>query len=250
MADRKVYHVSPHEDGWQVKGEGAERASNVLATKDEAVARARELAKGQGEAQIIIHTGDGQIETEHTSRTIPTRQKGNGQNTRGGTMRQAGLLTLFEYSAWATERLLDAAARLDAATYFAPAEGYPALHDTLVHAYAAGWVWRQRCGGISPTALPGVAEIPTLEALRAAWQAENDALLALVAGLSDEALEGVVSYRTTTGKAHQNALWQLLAHLVNHGTQHRSEAAMLLTARGQSPGDLDLITFLRARQGA
>ena len=30
------------------------------------------------------------------------------------------------------------------------------------------------------------------------------------------------------------ALWQMLLHLANHGTQHRSEAAVLLTGAGRS----------------
>ena len=38
-------------------------------------------------------------------------------------------------------------------------------------------------------------------------------------------------------------LWQTMVHVVNHGTQHRSEAAVLLTIMGRSPGDLDLIDF-------
>jgi len=36
-----------------------------------------------------------------------------------------------------------------------------------------------------------------------------------------------------------------MMHVANHGTQHRSEAAAMLTELGYSPGDIDLMLFLR-----
>jgi uncharacterized damage-inducible protein DinB len=40
-------------------------------------------------------------------------------------------------------------------------------------------------------------------------------------------------------------LWHLLAHVVNHGTQFRSEAAVAPTVYDHSPGDLVLLRFFR-----
>ena len=38
-------------------------------------------------------------------------------------------------------------------------------------------------------------------------------------------------------------LWRVLQHLILHGMQHHAELAQLLTAKGQSPGNLDFIFF-------
>jgi len=54
-----------------------------------------------------------------------------------------------------------------------------------------------------------------------------------------------VYYQSTQGQPYQNTLWHLLVHVVNHGTQHRSEVAMVLTGLGYSPGDLNMLIYFR-----
>jgi uncharacterized damage-inducible protein DinB len=72
--------------------------------------------------------------------------------------------------------------------------------------------------------------------------------MAFVAGLTDEKLASELEYTSTEGGRHKRVLWETMAHLVNHGTQHRAEAAAMLTALGHSPGDIDLIVYLNEQR--
>ncbi|OGO41682.1 MAG: hypothetical protein A2Z04_04375 [Chloroflexi bacterium RBG_16_57_9] len=159
------------------------------------------------------------------------------------------LLTLCAYNYWANARILDTAAKISAAQFTAPAMFSPgSLRGTLAHTLSAEWIWRMRIQeGISPTAMLHEEDFPTLEAIRARWREEEQVMLGFLASLPDEDLERVVRYTSTGGVPYENQRWHLLMHLLNHGTQHRSEAAAMLTDYGQSPGDIDFIVFLRER---
>ncbi len=63
--------------------------------------------------------------------------------------------------------------------------------------------------------------------------------------LQDNDLFKTVRYATMKGEPYENMLWHLLVHVVNHGTQSRSEAAVVLTGYGHSPGDLDMLFYFR-----
>ncbi len=77
MTKRTKYHVTKRPDGrWQVKAEGASRASAVTGTKDEATRRGRELGRSKPLGQVIIHKSDGKIQTEHTYGRDPYPPKG------------------------------------------------------------------------------------------------------------------------------------------------------------------------------
>ena len=165
-------------------------------------------------------------------------------------MRTGEILTLFDYNYWANARILAAAAQAGEAPFTAPAQlSHGSLRGSLVHILNAEWIWRTRCqSGVSPAAPLAEEEFPTLAALRVRWQTEEGAMRSFLAGLRDDDLIGAVQYTTTRGKPFANILWHILAHVVNHGTQTRSEAALQLTGYGQSPGDLDLIIYLRERR--
>jgi uncharacterized damage-inducible protein DinB len=164
-------------------------------------------------------------------------------------MNKSDILTLYDYNYWATAHVLNAAARLTPDQFVAPAGlSHGSVRGALVHTLGAEVVWRLRCAeGISPSALPAESDFATVDVLRARWHDEEQRMRAYLNSLGDDALNQTVHYRTTKGMPFGNTLWNLLAHVVNHGTQFRAEAGIALTAFGQSPGDLDLLLYFREK---
>ena len=93
-------------------------------------------------------------------------------------------------------------------------------------------------------ALSKPEDFPTFAALRARWEIEAENLMKFIDTLTDERLNHKFSYESLEGIAHERILWQAMAHVINHGTQHKTEAAAILTDFGHSPGDIDLIVYL------
>lgn len=54
-----VYRVAPREEGWAVEREGARQASSVHATKKEALAAGRKLAKANAPSRLVTLRADG-----------------------------------------------------------------------------------------------------------------------------------------------------------------------------------------------
>ena len=160
-------------------------------------------------------------------------------------MNKQDIILLYKYNQWANALILNAAAKVTREQFLAPASfPYGGLRGTLVHTLFAEWIWRQRWEGTSPTKRFKPEDFPTFDSLRTRWAEEEKALMSFVEGLADEKLESRFKYKSTDGEPHERILWQVMAHMVNHGTQHRTEATAMLTDLGHSPGDIDLIVFL------
>jgi uncharacterized damage-inducible protein DinB len=163
-------------------------------------------------------------------------------------MRVTDIQALFDYNYWANRRILHATHELSTERYnvVIPGLSHGSIRKTLVHILAAENIWRLRClEGVSPTTLLQESDFPTLHSLKMRWVEEEQAMRSGLARLTDEALAAILAYQTTDGRLMKDRLGQILIHVVNHGTQHRAEAAVALTAFGHSPGDVDLIIYLR-----
>lgn len=163
-------------------------------------------------------------------------------------MNRDDIALLYRYDRWAWDRVLAKAAQVPAELYVALAPvPHGSLRGTLVHALSAEGIWLRRWHGESPSKHLMEIDIPTCGDVEQRWKLQRQALEEYLATLTDDSLNATFDYKTTRGTAMSDVLWHTLAHVVNHNTQHRSEAAMLLTSFGFSPGDLDLIMFLRQK---
>jgi uncharacterized damage-inducible protein DinB len=159
---------------------------------------------------------------------------------------------LYAYSVWANSRILETAGQLTLEQYTTEIAGCGSIRDTLVHTASAHWLWLERWRETSPRGLWDPADFPDVAALRTRWQEVEDATSDYIAGLCEADLERVIPYVNFQGERWAYPLWQQLLHQVNHATQHRSEAALLLTQFGYSPGWLDFLVYVdeaAARRG-
>ncbi|MBW7474921.1 DUF2188 domain-containing protein [Paenibacillus oenotherae] len=62
-----IRHVVPHEGSWAIKLEGSKNTDAIFNTKEEAVAKAKEMASDDN-GVAIVHRKDGRIETSYNYR--------------------------------------------------------------------------------------------------------------------------------------------------------------------------------------
>lgn len=147
--------------------------------------------------------------------------------------------TLFAYNKWAADRILAQVLTLSDGEFQSP------IVAALGHAVGAEVNMLARAQGASPSTMLNAGDFPTPASLKDRWDAQHEARARYLATLSDGDIDSAVTYTTMRGDTYTQPRSLMLAHAINHSTQHRSEAAWVLTELGHSPGDLDLIVYLR-----
>ena len=158
------------------------------------------------------------------------------------TISLAILNELFDYNYWARDRQLQACAGLTEEQFLRPlGNSFPSLRDTLTHLLAVEWLWLERWRGRSPQTLLAPEEFPTLIDLSQRWQTVEHEMREYVAGLSEEALECVVTYVSTRGQTWTYTLSRMILHLLHHQSYHRGQVTALLRQLGAQPPKVDFL---------
>lgn len=63
--------------------------------------------------------------------------------------------------------------------------------------------------------------------------------------LSAEQLSAIIEYKNSTGKTFHNSRYDILIHVLNHGTYHRAQIATELRRHGIEPINTDYISYVR-----
>jgi len=116
---------------------------------------------------------------------------------------------------------------------------------TLVHTFAADRIWLARIKGNVPPRFIDVQSDMKLSVLENDWPALHDEWIAWASSLGESDLEQMLSYRDLKGNPYQTPLWQIVMHVVNHGTHHRGMVSGMLRMLGYTPPALDEIVFFR-----
>ena len=149
------------------------------------------------------------------------------------------LLAFVRYHAWANDRILTTAAGLSENELGKDGVlDHGSAFQTIRHLVDVDWSWREFCIGndVGETYVwdQGFA-LEDLSDLHAFCLEEDVRLRRFVESLDDEAL----AEPWGTDAHFTRPRWLVVAHIVSHGTQHRSELARYFTECGHSPGDLD-----------
>jgi uncharacterized damage-inducible protein DinB len=165
-------------------------------------------------------------------------------------MTTAEAIELFDYLYWARDRVLDAAAGLSESEFVAPETVTNRdLRATLVHELDVQWSWRERLRGVPSEVWGELVELkaddyPTVESVAEHWHRDETEMRAWLGALADADLAA-----PPPNERPRFPLSYYVLHLVSHGIQQFSEAAVLLTRAGHSPGDIGFLEFVELRDG-
>lgn len=150
-------------------------------------------------------------------------------------------VNLFEYDYWATRRILDVLGANQEADL-------ERCLDLMSHLLRAQRVWLNRIekSDVAPLA---IWERDTLAECAERCAENTRDWLRFLSSCSAGDLNNQINYTNQRGEPFTSELREILTHVINHGTHHRAQIALLLRQAGISPPPTDYIVYARIFMG-
>jgi uncharacterized damage-inducible protein DinB len=159
------------------------------------------------------------------------------------------LRLLIDYNYWARDRLLDAVAMITPEQFVRPmGNSFSSVRDTVAHICDAERIWITRLRGERPQGFQKPDRLPDVGAARKEWAELEAGMREQLTRLGPDAVERTIEYQDLRGNNQSDVPWQMLQHMVNHGTYHRGQITTMLRQMDAAPPKfMDLIAFYRER---
>jgi uncharacterized damage-inducible protein DinB len=115
------------------------------------------------------------------------------------------------------------------------------VRNQLVHLMSVDNIWFCEIRGVENPGYFDPADFEDRNTLRAQWDAVEQTMRDYLAALSDDMLAGKP---ISEGEDKDLLLWQILLHVVNHGTDHRAQLLRLLNDLGTGTVSQDYIFYV------
>ena len=152
----------------------------------------------------------------------------------------------LDFMKWADDRMFTLVRGLDQ-EMLNRNEGvsFGSLAGTVQHIYRAERVWYRRVHG-EPSVQIGAVESPSIEELAQLWPRLHEEWRRWALELDSNGWYQSILSKNAQGVESRLPHWQIVLHLVNHGTYHRGQVVSLVRQAGVEPVGTDLIAYYRA----
>lgn len=151
---------------------------------------------------------------------------------------------LYGYHFAENRKLWDDYIMLLSAEQFRQAADYSqgSVRDQIVHLMSVDNVWFSELRGVEPAKPLPPANVDDRQLVRAHWDSVEQTMRAYLAELRDEQLFTTPIKEPDEDK--ELIVWQVLLHVVNHGTDHRAQLLRLLNDLGVKTTSQDYIFYV------
>jgi len=145
-------------------------------------------------------------------------------------------IELFSYNDWANEVIIN---------FLSSVNNPPQKTiDIMSHIISAQELWLERIIGKHDYSID-LWEMLTLQECSLMARQSTDDWLKLIRKTKEKDFDRFIKYKNPDGKQRENILSEIIIHVVNHATYHRSQINMIMKQNNFEPVKIDFIYYTR-----